>query len=343
MSERMIKIQQPEQRERPSGTLPQLKHTTHSLPASALGNISKMTWRKGKKAPERMKRGAVAVHGNTAYFRPWNSHRLYLYQNIRGYEQWVRQPDNPNRLFSLTVIDGLLTSVGGFCDGYTNTLLSLTEDGAKKEWSEIFPPMPTPRQRAVCITTGRAVVVAGGYAGDHLNTVEVMNINSKQWSTVCPLPQKLSHFSGVACGDTLYLAGGYVGSSLSKSVFTCSIPNLVLPAPLGSKIQHTPQSGRKDSFKSNVWSEISSLPVSHTTLASFGGHLLAIGGCDDSGKTTTNVYGYNFHTGSWTIVSHMKKRRSHCFEVTLPHDRLLVVGGFKTLGEARESVEVLGQ
>ena len=126
MSERMIKIQQPEQRERPYGTLPQLKRTPHSLPASALGNISKMTWRKGKKAPERMKRGAVAVHENTAYFRPWNSNRLYLYQNIRGYEQWVRQPDNPNRLFSLTVIDGLLTSVGGFCDGYTNTLLSLT-------------------------------------------------------------------------------------------------------------------------------------------------------------------------------------------------------------------------
>ena len=343
MSERMIKIQQPEQRERPSGAIPQLKHTPHSLPSSALGNISKMTWRKGKKAPERMKRGAVVVHGNTAYFRPWNSNRLYLYRNIRGYEQWVRQPDNPNRLFSLTVIDGLLTSVGGFCDGYTNTLLSLTEDGERKEWSEIFPPMPTPRQRAVCITTGRAVVVAGGYAGDHLNTVEVMNINSKQWSTVCPLPQKLSHFSGVACGDTLYLAGGYVGSLLSKSVFTCSVPDLVLPDPLGSKIQHTPQSGKKDSFKSNVWSEISSLPVSHTTLASFGGHLLAIGGCDDSGKTTTNVYGYNFHTGSWTIVSHMKKRRSHCFEVTLPHDRLLVVGGFKTLGEARESVEVLGQ
>ena len=33
-------------------------------------DISKMTWREGKKAPERIQRGAAVVDGNTAYFKP---------------------------------------------------------------------------------------------------------------------------------------------------------------------------------------------------------------------------------------------------------------------------------
>ena len=45
-----------------------------------------------------------------------------------------------------------------------------------------------------------------------LSTVEVMNISTKQWTTVSPLPQKQSLLSGTVCGDTLYLAGGWIDS-----------------------------------------------------------------------------------------------------------------------------------
>ena len=53
-------------------------------------------WREGKKAPEQMRRGAAVVHGNTAYFRPANSTKVYSYQNIAGEKQWSQLPDNPN-------------------------------------------------------------------------------------------------------------------------------------------------------------------------------------------------------------------------------------------------------
>ena len=236
----------------------------------------------------------------------------------------------------MIIIDDLVTSVGGYKNGYiyTNTLLSLTGEGEKKKWSKIFPPMPTPRRNPACVTTEQALVVAGGYAAGFLDTVEVMNINTKQWTTVSPLPQKNSELSATVCGDTLYLAGGFTGfGSPSKSVVTCSIPDLMTsPNTLGSRIRRTFYRSQ------NVWREISSLPVTESTLVSFSGDLLAIGGRDGSEYRTSDVYRYDSRTDSWNVISQMKNKRSACFAVTLPGDRIIVVGG---IDSDLNSVEVL--
>ena len=329
------KIQEMEQQ-------PQLQRITTDAPmtvATAPADISRMTWREVKNAPEKMQRGAAVVHGNIAYIRPANSQKVYAYQNILGEEWWTRLPDNLNQGCGLTVVDDLLTSVGGFRVGYTNTLLSLV--GHPQHWSEIFPPMPTPHRDTTCITTERALVVAGGSSGVHLDTVEVMNITTKQWSAVCSLPQKIMCFSGVACGDTLYLAGGAIGDYFSKSVFTCSLTDLWQPDHelLGSGIQQTPlqSSGRSNNI---IWKEIRSLPVSCSTLVSFVGHLLAVGGENDTWNTTTDVYRYNPQNDSWNVAGRMKTQRMQCFAVALPHEQLVVVGGARKIGEETDSVEI---
>ena len=331
-------IQQLEQQNTVSGDQPQQQSITgpQTIVAAAKKDISKMTWREGKSAPEGMHRGAAVVHGNTAYFSPASSHKVYSYQLIGEEEQWSQLPDNDNEIFSLAVINDLVTSVGGYKNGYTDTLLSLTGEGERKKWSEIFPPMPTPRQNAACITTEQALVVAGGYVdGGRLDTVEVMNINTKQWTAVSPLPQKLSLLSPTVCGDTLYLAGGFTNYSPSKSVFTCSIPDLITsPNTHGSRIQRT-------FSQSNVWREISSLPVTRSTLVSFSGELLAIGGSDGSGNPTSAVYRNDSHTDSWKVISQMKYKRSAYFAVTLPGDRIIVVGGFDSGVCSVNSVEIL--
>ena len=339
--EREREIQQLKQQDIASSIQPQQlpvtaeKTQTATAVSVAQKDISKMTWREGKKAPERMKRGAAVVDGNTAYFTPHCKGRVYSYQNILGNEQWSRLPDNPNEAFSLAVINGLLTSVGGYDGRYAliNTLLSLTGEGERKQWSAVFPPMPTPRSLTACITTEKALVVAGGRAGDNLATVEVMDINTKQWTRVCRLPQKLGLPSVIVCGDSLYLAGGFTGGSWSKSVFTCSLPDLWQPETLGSRIRRT-------FTRSNVWKEISSLPVTRSTLASFGGHLLAIGGDDDSLNSTTDVYRYDSHTDSWHVISQMKNKRSLCLAVTLRENQLIIVGGRTGRGYT-DSVEIL--
>ena len=335
------KIQQLEQQDTASRDQPQQKSVTKSqrmMAAAAQKDISKMIWREGKNAPEKMYRGAAVVHGNTAYFRPGNSYKVYSYQNILGKEQWSQLPDNPNKNIGLAVIDGLLTSVGGYNNDCINTLLSLTGEGMRKQWSEIFPPMPTPYQSVACITTEQSLVVAGGYRNDgDLDIVEVMNINTKQWTTVSPLPQKQDSLSATVCGDTLYLAGGVdSGYKSSKSVFTCSLTDLLTSSnSLGSKI------GRTFSQSQNVWKEISSLPVERSALASFNGQLLAIGGRDDSINPTTNVYRYDSRTNSWNIISQMKNKRTSCLAVTLHEDHLIVVGGCTQGFKETNSVEIL--
>ena len=334
------KSQQLEQQDTASRDQPQQKSVTRSqrmMVAAAKKDISKMIWRKGKNAPEKMTRGAAVVHGNTAYFRPGGSNKVYSYQNILGKEQWSQLPDNPNKNCGLAVIDGLLTSVGGYNNVFINTLLSLTGDGMRKQWSEIFPPMPTPRWSVACIITEQSLVVAGGRgSGSVLDIVEVMNINTKQWTTVSPLPQKQIQLSATVCGDTLYLAGGWINFNPSKSVFTCSLTDLLTSSnSLGSKIRQT------FSQSQNVWKQISCLPVARSTLASFNGQLLAIGGRVDSRNSTANVYRYDSHTHSWNVISQMKNKRSLCLAVTLHEDHLIVVGGYTQVHNETDSVEIL--
>ena len=302
--------------------------------AATQKSIEKMRWRKGKNAPEAMTRGAVAVHENIAYFMLRDSQKVYSYQHILGEEKWSQLPDNPNMNCGLAVIDGLLTSVGGWSNSYTNTLLSLKEEGERREWSEIFPPMQIPRGFAACVTVEQAVVVAGGFLGLFpLAVVEVMNTNTKQWVKVSPLPQRCRSLSATVCRGTLYLTGGFSGSGPSKSVFSCSLSDILPPITLGPPPQPAPLPSQNI-----VWREISSLPVKDSTIVSFGGCLLAIGGADYSHKPTSDVYIYDSHTEAWTVGSKMNEIRSCCLALTIPQDCLIVVGGY---AQAGVSVEIL--
>ena len=76
-----------------------------------------------------------------------------------------------------------------------------------------------------------------------------------------------------------------------------------------------------------MWRHVRDLPVTESTLIPLGGHLLAIGGEDDSGKETADVHCYDTHTDSWQVVSKMENKRSLCLAAVLPEDCLLVVGG----------------
>ena len=262
----------------------------------------------GSLAPERMFRGSAVVHEDTAYFVPFNSHSVYAYQNTKGQESWSVLPHNPNWNFGLVVITSLLTSVGGS----TKNLLSLVDEGGRKRWMVVLPPMLSVRSKAACVTTEQALVVAGGYAdGRCLDTVEVMEIPIFQWSTVCPLPHAWSGISAVVHQDKIFFAGG-TEPAASQKVLTCSISNL-----------HS-----RPTHQANVWKGICSLPVTESTLASFRGHLLAIGGQDASGRPTHKINMYNPHTNSWTIVAQMKTGRSMCLAATLPSDDLIIVGGY---------------
>jgi hypothetical protein len=212
----------------------------------------RMLWREEKNAPEAMWRGAAVVHGDTAYLSPGYSCKVYSYQKNHWKEQWSRLPDNPNINCGLAVIDGLLTSVGGWKSGRpTNSLLSLTGEGKRKEWSEVYPPMPTGRTHVTCFTIDNFLIVAGGL-GVYYDSITVMNVKNMQWATVSYLPQKTLLLTATLCWGKLYLAGGSLNES--KSVFTCPVSDLVRPF-----ITRSESTFRATVPSRNIWKEIRTL------------------------------------------------------------------------------------
>ena len=298
-------------------------------------DIGKLRWEDGKKAPERMGRGSAVVDGNTVYINPWRSLNMYSCQVISSQQQqWSTLPDQQYYYSSLVVIDGMLTSVGGIRgDKCTNSLLSLTRSGRGRRWSEVFPAMPTPRSQTVSLTTQHALIVAGGCTRNkNVDIVEVMDIPTRQWSTASHLPHPFGLASGTICGDKLYLAGGCVGvGEPTKSVVTCSVSDLLSPPSLGA-------SSLSLANKTGVWQRAGDLPVTESTIVTLGGHLLAVGGVDDSRRDTDAVHCYDNHTDSWRVVSEMKEPRYRCLAAVLPGDQLLVVGGNVHLGATSEGL-----
>ena len=232
-----------------------------------------------------MERGSAVVDGKTVYINPENSLNMYSCQVISSREQqWSTLPHHQYFSFSLVVIEGMLTSVGGDRDVYgkwTSSLFSLRRSGLRRRWSEVFPAMPTPRSETVALTTQHTLIVAGGYRGKRkLDIVEVMDIPTRQWSTASHLPHPFGLASGTICGDKLYLAGGYAGlGSSTKSLVTCSLGDLLSPPSLGARLDSLSLAN-----KTGVWQRAKDLPVTKSTVITLGGHLLAIGGEDDSGS-----------------------------------------------------------
>ena len=266
-----------------------------------------------------MIRGSATVCGNMAYFRPGFSQCVQLYDSET--EVWSDLPVCPKEYFTLIVVKGFVTAVGGWQyptwlgpKRSTNTLLSLMgKKGGRREWVEHFPPMPTKRDLTAVVCSEKALVVAGGLqeGGTKLATVEVMDIKTPKWSTASSLPHPLYGATATICGDRVYLVGGCGQDGWIRSVLTCSLDAL-LPS----------QSCQP------VWDMITDLPVTCSSCATLNEQVVAVGGQDSDNKVINNIYSYNTGTNSWEVISHMTTPRCWCLVTVLPHNELMVMGGW---------------
>ena len=271
-------------------------------------------WKDGGKAPARMTRGAAVVDGDVAYFMDCSG-VLRAYNSTS--KKWRELPKYPYEYGNLAIIDGALTGIGGCRDvfeqsTYTNKLLSLHSNS----WADVFPPMPTKRHSTTTGTTNTMehIVVAGGSSSPfivNIPRVEVMDIQSRVWTTVASLPRPYSAASATTCGDHLYLLGGFDDRGKTKSVLTCSLFQLI-----GSSSSST-----------SVWHRIADTPVHRSTCVAVNGELLAVGGCDERGKAKDVVYKYNRKTNSWDLIGNMPTARHNSLIATLPNNEIMVLGG----------------
>ena len=303
------------------------------IKASSSGKeLTKLTWREGKRAPYicKMDRWCDAVvDGNTVYIMDAGSKKIYSY-NINS-DSWSQLPDCVYKYCSLAIIDGLLTTIGGYLSPlYTNELFSLTGEGNDTRWTQQFPPMPTERMCTAAVCSGSILIVVGGIGrgGQALLTVEIMNTEHHQWSTAASLPEPLYYTSLAVCGEQIFMLGGRDKHfSDTTSVYTCSVSALLQSCVWSSLEATFKRASLVDESSDCVWGQIADLPVKESTCESFHGQLLAIGGRLDSLEATTAVYMYRSSTNSWEIVSHMKTGRIRSFAAFLPDNELIVVAG----------------
>ena len=274
----------------------------------------KLTWREGEKAPRNMHGSyRVAVDNGTLYVVVGCQAFCYIVST----SHWSRLPDSLTSNCPSVIINNLLTLVGGrdHRDVLTNQLFSLTSG---RKWTEKFPPMPTKRYGTTALCTeATLIIIAGrGKNDSNLQTVEVLNTKTLQWSTAADLPQPLWLAPASVCGDQIYILG------VSNIMYTCSLQALIQSRKL--LLANFRNKGAR------VWKKVAAPPVTETTCVSIHGQLLAIGGMDSDRKSTSAIHIYNPTTDSWEVISHMGTPRSDCIAAVLPNNQLMVVGGYTT-------------
>ena len=298
--------------------LEQLRPATDTSSSSKKQRTSiKLTWREGEKAPCEMSGSYhAAVDSSSLYVVLVDQTFCYTIST----SSWSQLPGSPTFFCTSVIINSLLTLVGGRICGartITNKLFSLTGEGSGRRWTEKFPPMPTKRYGTIVLCTEAALIVAGGENDEStLQTVEVMDIGSLQWSTAADLPQPLSYAPASLCGDQVYIL-----RELEFHMYTCSLQ--VLLKSCKSFLASLRNKGAR------VWKKVAAPPVIQTTCVSIHGRLLAVGGRDSDKEPTSAIHMYTPTTDSWEVISHMETPRKECIAAVLCN-QLMVVGGFTT-------------
>ena len=180
-----------------------------------------------------MRRGSAASDFNMAYFSSALSTSVYSYNSDT--KEWFQLPDAPHARFTLVIVRGMLTMVGGEVGGVpTNSLLSLTMEEKNKKWLPHYPVMPTKRCYVAAICSGHSLIVAGGEDG--LCTVEVLNTDTWQWYITSSLISGITNGTMSICGERLYInCGFYFSTDKTRIALTCSVPELLQSCQLAEK------------------------------------------------------------------------------------------------------------
>ena len=288
------------------------------VPGFGIGrDLTTLHWELAERSPVELSAGSAVTIGNDVYVASDNSRTVYCY-NSRG--KWTALPECSCQFFSLAVVDGVLVTVGGLEGGFTSKLYSY--DPRSRTWSDkVFPPMPTARREPITFTTPQYLIVAGGFNGVRsLNVVDIMTISDRKWTT-CPSPLPHTVYGGTMalCDNQLFLAPNTAGSVNSQQMFL-SCPLSDLNKPLKKKLLKG---------YAGHWQKLKDLPAPHGSIVALDGRILAVGGKSPQNaatQATKNVWEYMPGSG-WRVVSQMSAERWTPIVATLPHDRLVVVGG----------------
>ena len=226
--------------------------------------------------------------------------------------KWHTLPPYSARGFAMTTINNKLILVGGH-DGDTEVDKLGVWKTDSNQWTRPFPAMPTPRCNPSATSYKHWLVVAGGKSKSILSTVELLDIDNKQWSTAPSIPITWDCMKSTIIGDTWYLMGGrYDLATDTTYVHSVSLEALI---------------SHSASDRSKIWNKTSPLKCELSSPLSLGGSLLALGGCDiKKNCSLSTIQRYVPQTDTWDLVEVLNPVYNCTCIITT--GRLHVFGGY---------------
>jgi hypothetical protein len=286
-----------------------------------------LRWREGPDAPVNLRcEPDAVVDRDIMYFKYFWGKSIYSYNSIHN--TWISLPDCPVSSFSMAIVDDFLTIIGGKNSDLAPVNELHTYRG--KKWTLLLPHMQIKRYWTTSKTWDSFLIVMGGEGEDRrvLKTVEVLNLDTKQWSFASGLLRPIDSATGAVCGDHLYVGGGSHAET-ARYVMVCSLPKLL------ENVEEMANDGLE-----RIWNQIDDFPYKKTTLVSSKGHIFAIGGKDGSKRPTSAVYVFNALSKQWEKAGEMTVARSSCYGVTYSDDEIMIVGGIDENSEPLKLMEI---
>ena len=189
-----------------------------------------LDWRRGPDMPFSMSNSIQSVEvDGTVYVGGGYADRAEDEYIVMTYDmqscKWHTLPLYSARYFAMTTIHNKLILVGGYRANYVDQLGMWKTDS--NQWTRPFPPMPTPRSYPSANSYKHWLVVAGGLGKVSLSTVEVLDIDNKQWSTAPSTPITWHSMKSTIISDTWYLKEGRQYATATTDLYSVSLEALV--------------------------------------------------------------------------------------------------------------------
>jgi N-acetylneuraminic acid mutarotase len=180
-------------------------------------------------------------------------------------------------------------------------------------------PSPIQRSEAGSVVTNHKLYVFGGYVNSSFQATtrsDVYDPATNTWTQLADMPQPITHAGIVADGNTIYLAGGYIGG---------------VPSPSTAKVF-------KYNVTANTWSQGPSLPAPRGAggLVRLGRELHFVGGLNANRTVDKGDHWvFNLDNGTqWLNKAPLPNPRNH-FGYKVNNDKIYVIGGQHLLDERR--------
>ena len=278
-----------------------------------------LDWRRGPDMPFSMNdyiqsvevEGTVYVGGGVA--DKDEDRYIVMAYNMQSCK-WRTLPPYSAVWFAMTTINNTLILVGGHHNDTKVNQLGVWKTDSN-QWTRPFPPMPTPRSSPSVTSYKHWLVVAGGKRKeDSLSTVELLDIDNKQWSTAPSTPISWYKMKSTIIGDTWYLMGGRQDDITNiTDVYSVSLEALV---------------SHSASDSSKIWNKISPLNYICSSPLSFGGSLLVLGGWGIKKKcVVSTIQHYVPDINTWVPAGELPHPLETCTCI-MTAGRLHVFGGY---------------